>query len=492
MAVNGGHSLQPRRVYAIDFYNDTIYRSPISGAAIHRLDLFDLTGDGTDEILVSTTSTENFNFLFPHMDTTAWLMVLDNKLSYYRTPIAMSEHLSFVGLEPFTYEGEAYLLAHQRCRNGEKFYSLYSIYDRFYKLVCEREMIKPRSRRISIIRDLENPDLEHLKLVFDQTMYSLGFDLSFTDSLESEAPIGFDQCKYRADVDGNGDLEYIYPSHQDIVVLRSDLRHPASVDVNWLEQVVQSRISLIENGTEAPLIFIHQDSEEVWLSYGRNSLFKFRALVYPLIFILLFGLFYHTGQLQIRMVKRRYEKDRLISQLQLQAVKNQLDPHFTYNALNAVGSLIYKGEKELAYQYLKGLTDLLRMVSGDASDVTWTLADELDFVHKFLEIEKLRFREKFVYSIEVEEKLAELQVPKLSILTFVENAIKHGLRHKESDRKLDIDVAGVKGGMKIGIRDNGIGRCASEQYREENSGNGIAMIPFMTGSISWLKSISHE
>ncbi|MCK5137780.1 MAG: histidine kinase [Bacteroidales bacterium] len=95
--------------------------------------------------------------------------------------------------------------------------------------------------------------------------------------------------------------------------------------------------------------------------------------------------------------------NRLISNLQLQSIKNQLDPHFTYNALNAVGSLIYKEEKDLAYQYLKGLADLLRMVSADASEVTWSFSDELEFV------------------------------PKMSILTFVENSlkppgIKHGLK----------------------------------------------------------------
>jgi len=106
--------------------------------------------------------------------------------------------------------------------------------------------------------------------------------------------------------------------------------------------------------------------------------------------------------------RNRWFKYRLISQLQLQAIKNQLDPHFTYNALNAVGSLIYK--------YLKGFIDLLRMVSGDAIDVTWGLADELNFVRKYLDIEKLRFREKFVFSVEGDEALAVLKVPKLSVM----------------------------------------------------------------------------
>ncbi len=166
----------------------------------------------------------------------------------------------------------------------------------------------------------------------------------------------------------------------------------------------------------------------------------------------------------------------LISMLQLQSINNQLDPHFTYNALNAVGSLIYKGEKELAYQYLKGLTDLLRLVSGDTTDVTWSLDDEISFVRKFLEIEKLRFREQFVYAIVIGEGLGELKVPKLSILTFVENALKHGLHHKKDERRLDISAENSSGGLKIGIADNGIGRAAAEKHKEETSGNGIEMM----------------
>jgi LytS/YehU family sensor histidine kinase len=211
--------------------------------------------------------------------------------------------------------------------------------------------------------------------------------------------------------------------------------------------------------------------------YGKNVWFRYRELVYPGIFILLFGLFYLWVWMQNKLVSRRFEKDRLISQLQLQSIKNQLDPHFTYNALNAVGSLIYKGEKDLAYRYLRGLTDLLRMVSSDTSQVTWTLAEELEFVNRYLEIEKLRFKEKFIYSVAVEEEgINSREVPKMSVLTFVENAIKHGLRHKDYDRRLEVEVIKLNRGIRIFIRDNGIGRAAAVKYRDDESGKGIHMM----------------
>ena len=90
LAINGGHSLQPRRVYAIDYKNDTVLKSPLSGAAVVSLDLFDLDRDGTDEILLNTVAPENFKSPFPYRDSITWLMVLDESLQFYKPPIAMN------------------------------------------------------------------------------------------------------------------------------------------------------------------------------------------------------------------------------------------------------------------------------------------------------------------------------------------------------------------------------------------------------------------
>lgn len=476
LAINGGHSLQPRRVYAIDYLNNRVGRSPVSGAAVHNLGFFDMNGNGVDEILLSTTATENFKNPFPYMDNRAWLMVLDNELEFYMPPIALSDCLSFVDLLTFTFDEKRYLLANQRIRNDGKRYSQFTVFDESYRPVSKRIMARDRNTRISFWRESESIDLEDLKVIINKTVYTFDLKLVFVDSVRLEIPKGFNQRMIRLDVDGTGEKEYVYPSNQDLVVLRSDLSHPAVVEMDLEEWSPRCLVSIIENGEASPILFVHGKEEEYYLNYQQNWWFKYSLLTHPGIIILLFILFYLLGNLQNRLVRRRYEKDRLINELQLQSIKNQLDPHFTYNALNAVGSLIYKGEKDQAYQYLKGLTDLLRMVSGDASDVSWTLSDELNFVYKFLAIEKLRFRNKFVYSIEAQDEFREMKVPKLSVLTFVENALKHGLRNKENNRKLEISIVGVKGGMKIEIRDNGIGRNAAASFGDDQEGNGIKMM----------------
>ena len=476
LAINGGHSLQPRRVYAIDYKNNSVMRSPVSGAAIHSLDFFDLDKDGTEEILVKTTATENFSDPFPYMDTTTYLMVLDHKLNFYKEPRALSQHLSWSTVEPLVYQGEHFLLIHVRSSTREEFPSFLAIYVDSLRSLKEKDITRVPKETVGFWRESGSRDLEHLRIVSKEKLFSMDFDLQFSENQSNILPVGFSTYARPFDLDGLGKEEYVFPGSYQVYVVRDDLSHVAAYELQWDSRNPRSFISCIVNGSDHPTLVVQMDKECFYLSYNQNAWFRFRFLLYTGIFLFLFGMFYFLGNLQSRMLRRRYEKDRLISQLQLQAIKNQLDPHFTYNALNAVGSLIYKGERDLAYQYLKGLTDLLRLVSGDTSDVTWTLNDELSFVRKFLEIEKLRFRERFVYSVKIQEELGMLQLPKLSVLTFVENALKHGLRHKRNERRLEIKVEAYMKGFKVEIADNGIGRLAAEKYQDEKPGKGIQMM----------------
>ncbi len=477
MAINGGHSLQPRRVYAIDYRNGTVQKSPISGAAIYSLGFFDLDGDDCDEILLKTTATDNFSEPFPYMDTTSYLMVLDQNLSFYKAPQALSQNRSWSTVEPFTYNGERFLISYVHYTGSDIMHSILTIFDDSLRTLRKKDIHMLPRERFSFWRKSDSLDLAYLHILSEDKGFTMDLNLQFTDSLKSELPVSdYSKAECKFNLDGTGRDEYVFVGENKVFVIRDELEHLAELDVVWSARNPRILVSIIESGNDKPVLMLQLEREVFYLSYKKNAWFKFRMLVYPLIFLILFGLFYLLGSLQNRMIRRRYEKDRLISQLQLQSIKNQLDPHFTYNALNAVGSLIYKGEKELAYQYLKGLTDLLRLVSGDASDVAWTLGDELSFVRKFLEIEKLRFRDRFVYTVEVRGELEDMKVPKLSVLTFVENGIKHGLRHKKNDRELKIVAEKFKGGMRIGISDNGIGREAAAKYQEEKAGNGIEMM----------------
>ena len=476
LAINGGYSLQPRRVYAIDLKNDIILKSPLSGAAIASLDLFDLDGDGFDEVLLNTSAPENFKSPFPYRDSVSWLMILDNNLQFYKPPVAFRGPPSWVSVEPFIYEGKHYVMTYHRYRAEEDYNADMTVFDYSMSMVKSFTIKGSQHSGHKMYRVPGRYALNDIKFINNKGIYAYNFDLRKSDSVLNDVQFGYG-VEVLLDVDSDGEKEYVFISENKLHVFRSDFKESAELDIPIEVRYPRTLISLIESGENYPQLFLQLDNRQWTILYKKNNLFRYRALVYPAMFLVLFGLFYLWVILQSRMVAKRFEKDRLISQLQLQSIKSQLDPHFTYNALNAVGSLIFKGERDLAYQYLRGLTDLLRMVSADSSQVTWSVLEELEFVNRYLEIEKLRFREKFIYNVTVEEdRLNGYEVPKMSVLTFVENALKHGLRNKDYDRKLDVEVMALRSGMKINIRDNGIGRTASAKYRDESAGQGIKMM----------------
>lgn len=476
LAINGGHSLQPRRVYAIDYRNDTVWKSPLSGAAIVSIDLFDLDQDGAEEVLLNTVAPENFKIPFPFRDSISWLMVLDENLQFYKPPLELNRPPSWVSLEPFIHEGNHYMMAYHRYRELDDYHAMMAIYNDSLEVVKSKIIRGYQHSGNYMYRVPGGFNISDIKFLHKAGILTYDFDLQCTDSLSNDTHFGYG-AEFMLDVDADGEKEFVFITLEQLHIFRSDFRESAEMDVQIDSRNPRTLISLIEDGDAYPILFVQFDNFRISANYVKNQWFRYRGVVYPGIFIILFGLFNFLTFLQKRLVTKRYEKDRLISRLQLQSIRNQLDPHFTYNALNAVGSLIYKEEKDLAYQYLKGLTDLLRMVSGDTADITWIVSDELEFVGKYLEIEKLRFREKFNYHIEVEEdRLKQMQVPKMSVLTFVENAIKHGLNHKQEERQLNIKVVSKERGMRIGIRDNGIGRAAASKYNKGSAGAGIEMM----------------
>lgn len=189
---------------------------------------------------------------------------------------------------------------------------------------------------------------------------------------------------------------------------------------------------------------------------------------------------FSTWMLMKSRNRKRQEQERMqmeLSRLHLGSAIRQFDPHFTFNVLSSVGALIMTGEKELAYDHLIKLSCLLRSVLKDGSDIVKPLIEELDFVRKYLEIQKSRMGSRIEWDIYIDEKVdLRREVPKLIIQIFVENAIKHGLEAREEGGRLKVNINYNDEGLEINIRDNGIGREAAARSNSGGTGNGIKII----------------
>ena len=157
-----------------------------------------------------------------------------------------------------------------------------------------------------------------------------------------------------------------------------------------------------------------------------------------------------------------------LAHLQLKSLKAQMNPHFMFNAMNSIQNLVLKEDKHEAYSYLTKFSSLIRE-NLNMSEKSFVFFDEeLSLLKKYLELEKLRFRNDFEYEIKGVENINEIKIPSMIIQSFVENAIKHGLLHKEKGTKkvsLEFFQEDV---FKCVIIDNGIGIKASKKINENN------------------------
>ena len=193
-------------------------------------------------------------------------------------------------------------------------------------------------------------------------------------------------------------------------------------------------------------------------------------------------------QIRRKVLMRRVESARREAEtyrLQLNSVIRQFDPHFTFNAVTSVGSLIMKGEKEKAYNYFIKLSNLLRSVITDSGVLLRPLKEELEFVTRYCEMQKLRFGNRFEYNINVSPVVSlTTPVPKMIIQSFAENAIKHGLENKKGQGIMDISVRNLEEGVEVTVRDNGIGRAAAAGMHTQGAGTGLKNIASIVEAIN--------
>jgi len=175
--------------------------------------------------------------------------------------------------------------------------------------------------------------------------------------------------------------------------------------------------------------------------------------------------------------KRKAQAEKEKIELQLKTIKNQIDPHFAFNAINMIGSLVYKNDPDTVYDYFSKFAKLIRSTLQDSAKIARPLKEEIEFVRNYIEIQKTRFKEKFDYEINIGENLdLSIQVPKMIIQTYSENAIKHGLMHKDSKGKLMIDISQQNNQIKITITDDGIGRKKASQLSKSSTGKGMMIV----------------
>lgn len=164
-------------------------------------------------------------------------------------------------------------------------------------------------------------------------------------------------------------------------------------------------------------------------------------LIFEIIYFALYSYYSYTT-LQIEAVKQ----ERKQIELQLSALKSQLSPHFLFNSLNTISSLVYK-EKKRAQQFIRKLANMYQYTLKSYSEKLITLDEELTFVRDYLFLLETRFENKLSCTINVSETLLDTKVPPLAIQMLVENAVKHN--QKDEENPLHITIESTKKHIEV-------------------------------------------
>ncbi len=279
------------------------------------------------------------------------------------------------------------------------------------------------------------------------------------------------------DADLDGKMEYLFQGggNRSLVISRNNFKD--AVSFNYKEFQGEPVISQLIMTGRKPMLYLQFNGYCSFIQYYRNPLFYFK---YPLCLALYLAVILFISmiaRIQQYRLNLKLQTERKIASLQMKAVKNQVDPHFTLNILNAIGSL-YASEmsRDKADYIFAKYAKLIRQTVVSSDQIVIPLAEELEFVKNYIDLEKFRCENSFDYAININKEVdLQTKIPRMLIHTFVENAIKYAIRSKSEGGLLVISLSAKDHLYQIVIEDNGPG-LESSGATGKGTGKGLLIL----------------
>lgn len=226
----------------------------------------------------------------------------------------------------------------------------------------------------------------------------------------------------------------------------------------------QNRIASLEKDKELTQSKISLAYIDQKLSEESNR--KQRILIYSL-----FGGLFLISLLAYFMYRNNKQQKLANNLLALKSMRSQMNPHFIFNALNSVNSFIAVNDERNANRYLSEFSALMRSVLENSDEDFIPLTKEIELLELYVKLEHNRFKNKFDYTISVDESISleQFSIPPMLLQPYIENAIWHGLRYKKEKGDLTISINKKDDEtVNISIIDDGIGRKKSQEIKTKN------------------------
>ncbi len=301
---------------------------------------------------------------------------------------------------------------------------------------------------------------------------------SLTDALQDMVKVYQLQGNYRASLEAYEEYSSYKDSLYNTEIEKKVLMHEMEFE-NEIQKDSIKHANLLQ---VAQLNFLMERKELDRLKNRQQTIYLIIAFatICLVSFYFLYSNYHAKIALRNELAKERIEQqlkeaehERNMSRTTLTALISQMNPHFLFNALNTIQSFIYSNDKKNASNYLGKFSELTRKVLDNSSKKAISLNEEIALLQLYLDIEKVRFGDNFTAIIATDPCLErdEIFFPPMLVQPYVENAIKHGLLHKQDKKEIFISINGLenKKEIEIIIDDNGIGRSKSMEINTQRT-----------------------
>lgn len=487
-SINAGYSLFPRNFYVVDVNNNRVKKSPYLAIITYPNPsgetFFDLDDDGKYEALLFTSSPGNIS---PDgtdklHDYSSWIIILDENLDFWTEPIEFKGTPS--GLKYTIFENDKGRKVMYYFYNGSASGDSVGLFlfDPLIRKITKRNTHLP-SPQLTLVY---SQNFNNTMTLYDRSgnFYEVNdkLELKNIKILKDFPPSGYVTTK---DLDNDGELEILHVDNNfdGLYIFRHDYSNPVFLHIPLANAFSLKNVSFFELAGKRPVIMIHVDNMLYGYHYFENKFYWLKWAVIGAFYLLFAAFIFLVLHMQKKILKHKYQRAQKLAELKLRSIRNQMDPHFTFNAVNAIGAAIFKEDRDTAYRYFTKFSKLIRSTMLYSDRLSRFLDDEVDFTRKYLEIEKFRFREKFNYDIVVGPDLDfRNEVPRMVVQSLAESAINNGLMHRIEGGFLKIDISEKGEVIEIVVTDNGVGIERSKELNKEKAFKSIKIMEeFITG-----------
>lgn len=295
-------------------------------------------------------------------------------------------------------------------------------------------------------------------------LYNLGQLYYDQENYAQAMPMALKSLSYAKEI---GVLDQTFHSEKLLSELYAAQNNPRESLVHYKNYIIaRDSITNQENSKKflrAELDFEYKKREAVLLEKNKsqNQLALFSVLCALLIIGLVFVIFNR------RQIKRRLTLQKEVAEYEQKALHLQMNPHFVFNCLGSISSFIVQNGTDSALKYLSKFSKLMRLTLEYSKGALIPIDKEVDSLQNYLELEQLRFHNKFEFSITSSPNVEfNMGLPPLLIQPFVENAILHGMVPKEGNGRIEVDFDVKDNQLVCTIKDDGIGVSKSIEIKE--------------------------